>query len=97
MYRSTHIVENLSVIYHKSTKEKHQGTVEGVDHYSSMIKTMFLNLTILGSVCLTIPVGTASVEHFFTHIKMIKPCLGNRLGEHNLSYLMKIALKSPEA
>ena len=50
-----------------------------------MIKTMLLNLTILANVCLTIPVGTALVEHPFSHInvKIIKSCLRNRLGEHN--------------
>ena len=64
---------------------------------NSMIQTMFPNLTILVNVCLTIPVGTPSVERSFSHMKMIKSCLRNRLGEHNLSYLMKIALESPEA
>ena len=30
-------------------------------------------------------------------MKMMKSCLRNQLGEANLSYLMKIALESPEA
>ena len=57
---------------------------------------MLRNLSILANVCLTIPVGTASVEHSFSQMKMIKSRLRNRLGEANLSYLMKIALESPE-
>ena len=44
-----------------------------------------------------IPDGTVSVKHSFSHMKMIKSRLRNRLGEANLSYLMKIALESPEA
>ena len=63
---------------------------------NSMMQTMFPNLSILANVCLTIPVGTASVERSFSHMKMVKSRLRNRLGEANLSYLMKIALESPE-
>ena len=62
-----------------------------------MMQTMFPNLSILANVCLTIPVGTASVERSFSDMKMIKSRLRNRLREANLSYLMKITLESPEA
>ena len=41
--------------------------------------------------------ATASVEPSFSHMKMIKSSLRNRLAEANLSYLMKIALEFPEA
>ena len=61
---------------------------------TSMMHTMFTNLSILANVCLTISVGTAPVERPFSQMKMIKPRLRNRLGEANLSYLMKIALDS---
>ena len=64
---------------------------------NSMMQTMFPNLSILANVWLTIPVGTASVECSFSHMKMVKSRLRNRLGEANLSYLIKIALESPEA
>ena len=64
---------------------------------NSMMQTMFPNLSILANVCLTIPVGTASVERSFSQMKMIKSRLRNQLGEANLSYLMKITLESPEA
>ena len=62
-----------------------------------IMQTMFPNLSILANVFLTIPVGTASIERSFSHMKMVKSRLRNRLGEANLSYLMKIALESPEA
>ena len=62
-----------------------------------MMQTTFLNLSILANVFLTIPVGTASAERSFSHMKMIKSHLRNQLGEANLSYLVKITLKSPEA
>ena len=45
----------------------------------SMMQTMFPNLSILANVCLTIPVGTASVERSFSHMKMVKSRLRNRL------------------
>ena len=62
-----------------------------------MMQTMFPNLSILANLSLTIPVGTASVERSFSHMKMVKYRLRNRLGEANLSYLMKIAMESSEA
>ena len=54
------------------------------------LRALFPNLSILANVCLTIPVGTASVERSFSHMKMIKSRLRNRLGEANLSYAMKL-------
>ena len=53
-------------------------------------------MSILANVCLTIPVGTASVERSFSHMNMIKSHLRNRLGEANLPYLMKITLEFTE-
>ena len=38
---------------------------------NSMMQTMFPNLSILANVCLTIPVGTASVERSFSQIQMV--------------------------
>ena len=39
---------------------------------NSMMQIMFPNLSILANVCLTITVGTASVECSFSHMKMVK-------------------------
>ena len=36
---------------------------------NDMLITMLPNLNVLADVCLTIPVGTASVERSFSHIK----------------------------
>ena len=63
---------------------------------NSMLLAMFPNLSIMASVCLTIPVGTASVERRFSQMKMTKTRLRDRLGESSLSYLMKIAIGSPQ-
>ena len=63
---------------------------------NDMLKTMFPNLHTLANVCMTLPVGTASVERSFSQMKMIKTRLRNRLGEKSLSYLMKIAIESPQ-
>ena len=48
---------------------------------TEMLKTMFPNLNNLSSICMTIPVGTASVEQSFSQMKLIKTGLRNRLGE----------------
>ena len=63
--------------------------------YETLI-SMFPNLNTLASICLTIPIGTASVERSFSQMKMIKTRLRSRLGEKSLSHLMKIAIESPE-
>ena len=62
---------------------------------NDMLVTMFLNLSALSNVCLSIPVTTASVERSFSQMKLIKTRLRNRIGEKSLSYLMKIAIESP--
>ena len=53
------------------------------------------NLHKLACCCLSLPIGTASVERSYSQIKLIKT-LRNRLGEFSLSHLMKIAIESPE-
>ena len=63
---------------------------------SSILEVMCPGLNALAKVCLTIPVGTASVKHSFSQMKMIKTQLRNHLGEANLSHLMKITIESPE-
>ena len=62
-----------------------------------MLQIMCPGLSTLAKICMTIPVGTASVERSFSQMKMIKTRLRNRLGENNLSNLMKIAIESPES
>lgn len=63
---------------------------------NSMLIAMFPNLNVLANICLSIPVGTASVERSFSQMKMIKTRLRNRLKETSLSFLMKIAIEAPE-
>ena len=54
------------------------------------------NLHKLTCCCLSLPIGTASVEISFSQMKLIKTRLRNCLGELSLSRLMKIAIESPE-
>ena len=63
---------------------------------SCPVFAMFPNLSTLSTVCLFIPVTTASVEQSFSQMKMIKTRLRNRIGETSLSHLMTIAIESPE-
>jgi len=60
------------------------------------LKPMFPNLRTLANVCMSLPVGTASVERSFSKMKMIKTRLRNRLSEKSLSHLMKISIESPQ-
>ena len=60
------------------------------------LKGLLPDLHILASICLSIPVSTASVERSFSEMKLIKNRLRNRMSEHSLSNLMKIALESPD-
>jgi len=64
---------------------------------SDTLQIICPGLSTLAKICMTIPVGTASEERFFSQMKLIKTRLRNRLGEENLSNLMKIAIKSPES
>ena len=54
---------------------------------SDMLQIMYPGLNTLAKICMTIPVGTASVERSFSQMKLIKTRLRNRLGEENLSRL----------
>lgn len=51
---------------------------------NEMLITMFPNISTLVNVCLSIPVGTASVERSFSQMKLIKTRLRNRTGESSL-------------
>ena len=63
---------------------------------NEMLSVMFPNLYKMATICLTIPVSTASVERSFSKMKLIKTRLRNSLGEYSLSHLMKISIESPE-
>ena len=65
---------------------------------SDMLRTMFPNISTLANICLSvsIPVSTASVERSFSQLKLIKTRIRNRIGQSSLSYLMKIAIETPE-
>lgn len=63
---------------------------------NEMMKTMFPNLSTLATICLCIPVATASVERSFSQMKLIKTRLRSRLCDTSLSHLMKITIESPD-
>ena len=51
---------------------EYKGGGGGGGHNEMQLINMFPNLKVLADFCLTIPVGTASVERSFSHMKMIK-------------------------
>ncbi len=50
----------------------------------------------LAKILLALPVGTATVERSFSHMKMIETRLRNRLSDENLTHLMRIAIEGPD-
>ena len=63
---------------------------------NEMTGTIYPSLKELATICLTMPVTTASVKRSFSNMKVIKSHLQSRLSELSLSNLMKIAIESPE-
>ena len=54
------------------------------------------NISTLVNICLSIPVGTASVDRSFSQMKLIKTRLRNWIGQSSLSYLVKICIETME-
>ncbi len=59
---------------------------------NDMLIALFPNLHKLATICLSVPISTASAERSFSDIKLIKNRLHNRLTELSLSNLMKMSL-----
>ena len=63
---------------------------------NDVLKTLFPILSNIATICLSIPVATASVERSFSQMKLIKTHLRSSLSDNSLSHLMKIAVESPD-
>ena len=63
---------------------------------NDMLIALFPNLHKLATICLSIPISTASAERTFSDMKLIRNRLRNRLTELSLSNSMKIAIEFPE-
>ena len=48
------------------------------------------------NIFLALPIGTASVERSFSHLKMIKTRLRSRLSDCGVAQLMRIPIEGPE-
>ena len=48
------------------------------------------------NIFLALPIGTASVERSFSHLKLIKTRLRSRLLDCSVAQLMRISIKGPE-
>ena len=57
---------------------------------------LFPNISTLANICLSIPVSTASVERSFSQMKLHVVKTRIRIGQCSLSYLMKMAIETPE-
>ena len=75
-------MKNLPAIYYDQPREDIREQLKELSTIS-MMQIVFPNLSILANVCLTIPVGTASVECSFSHMKIIKSRLRNQLRDAN--------------
>ena len=63
---------------------------------NSTLQILLPNPYRLATVCLCLPVSTASAERSFSQMKLIKDCFRNSLNDTSLSNLMKIVIESPE-
>ena len=63
---------------------------------NDMLIALFPCLNKLATICLSVPISTASVEQSFSNIKLINNRLRNCLTELSLSKLVKIVIESPE-
>ena len=59
-------------------------------------RSIFPQTCKLVSILLTIPVGTATMERSFSHMKIIKNRLRNRLSDASLDKLMRVAIEGPD-
>ena len=48
------------------------------------------------NIFLALPIGTASVERSFSHLKMIKTWLRSRLSDCSVAHLIRISIEGPE-
>ena len=76
----------------KPTLQEVKVHMEASGAYSRIFPEIFKLLNIL----LVLPVGAATVERSFSHMKQIKMRLCNRLNDANLSHLMRIVIEGPE-
>ena len=61
-------------------------------HISVQLLCLIQKLRPVVKICLTVSVGTASVERSFSQMKRLKTGLQKRFHNINFSYLMKIAI-----
>ena len=66
--------------------------MESCDGYADIFPEIIKLLNIL----LVLPVGTASVEHSFSQMRLVKSRLRSRIDDRNLARLMRIATEGPE-
>ena len=60
------------------------------------IVAAFPNLSKLASILMELPVTTATVEHTFSTMKLIKTRLRSRMGEDTLEHTMRICIEGPD-
>ena len=83
--------KRLRSVEQKSLTHQMQNLLQNELHSS-----LFPNLFRLAEIAVCLPVTTASVERSFSHMKMIKTKLRNRLNESSLHHLMMIAIEGPD-
>ena len=58
-------------------------------------RALYPNMSKLAQICRVIPVHTAGVERTFSQLKLIKTRTRNRMNEHTLDSLLRIATEGP--
>ena len=60
------------------------------------LKAGFPNLESLASICVILPVTTATVKRSFSDMKLVKTRLRSRLSEDTLDQAMQVCIEGPE-
>lgn len=58
-------------------------------------RALYPNMSTLAQICRVIPIHTATVERTFSQLKLIKTRTRNRMNEHTLDSLLRIATEGP--
>ena len=78
-------------------KKHHPPSLQDIkDTMETSYACIFLETFKMMNIFLALPIGTASVESSFSHLKMIKTSLCSRLSDCCVAQLMRILIEGPE-
>ena len=97
IFRRALLVEKKAIMERKeeSVSPSMQEILDEMMNKSHTYGGIFPETWKLLNITMALPVGTATVECFYSHIKLIKTRLRSRLSDSNLEHLLKISIEGP--